>query len=483
MKKALFLIHRYLGLGMCLIMAAWCASGVVMMYVGYPALSSADRIAALPPLSFKGVRQIDPSRTSLAGISIQSFDIEMLEENPVLRLSDSFGPVAIVNLVTGQVLTEISARDARIIAADYFGGGEQAANAITVTKVDRDQWTISGEFDSDRPLFKASRGDPAGTEIYISSSTGKVVQQTKRWQRGWNWVGSVLHWLYFTALRQHGGAWTDVIIATSLLGVFLTVTGLWFGILQIRRSSPRGWSPYRGLRYWHHVTGLVFGILTLAWVGSGFLSVNPWGLLEGGGAGAEAHRLQGLDLSSDEALAVAGRFAGAALGNDVRRISSAPIDGKLYLLETTDAGTTRVDAATLKPAPLEPDALARLSSRLQPGIAISSQGMIDKPDSYYFAAHGAPPLPVYRIVLGDAQGTRYYLDPTDGHLAQKTDRNDRLYRWLFEAVHRWDFAAVLRQRGLWDGVMLFLMAGVGAVCLTGVYMAYRFLSGRPAGRN
>jgi len=42
-------------------------------------------------------------------------------------------------------------------------------------------------------------------------------------------------------------------------------------------------------------------------------------------------------------------------------------------------------------------------------------------------------------------------------------------------VHRWDFAAALRQRGIWDVVMLLLMAGVSAVCLTGVYMGYRYL--------
>lgn len=475
MKRALFLVHRYVGLVMGLLMAAWCLSGVVMMYMGYPALAPADRIAALEPLSFSDGRTIDPAKTSLTGIPIDSFEIEMLKGDPVLRLYDSFGPVAIVNLVTGRVLTEISAADSQNIAASFFGLPPQAAGSLAVTSLGRDQWTVSGEFDVDRPLFRVDRGDPTGTEIYVSSSTGKVVQETTRWQRGWNWGGSVLHWLYFTKLRQNPGTWTEVIIVTSLLGVFLTITGLYYGVLQIRFGKTARWSPYRGLRFWHHLVGLVFGLLTLAWVGSGFLSVNPWGFLEGRGAGAEAARLRNVDLLSDDALAVVHRLEAISLDHGIKRIAAAPLDGKLYLIETTDEGARRLDATTLEPAPLEPEDLGRLAARLQLDVPIQEQGLIDTPDAYYFAAHGKPPLPAYRVILGDSEATRYYLDPSTGGILQKTDSNDRLYRWLFDAVHRWDFSAALRTRGVWDVVMLTLMAGVSAVCLTGVYMGFRFL--------
>jgi hypothetical protein len=29
--------------------------------------------------------------------------------------------------------------------------------------------------------------------------------------------------------------------------------------------------------YWHHITGLVFGVVTLAFVASGLVSMHPWG--------------------------------------------------------------------------------------------------------------------------------------------------------------------------------------------------------------
>src|ERR1700748_2769719 len=49
---------------------------------------------------------------------------------------------------------------------------ESAAGAELI---DYDQWTVAGDFDSDRPMFRYALNDNAGTEIYISSRSGKAV--------------------------------------------------------------------------------------------------------------------------------------------------------------------------------------------------------------------------------------------------------------------------------------------------------------------
>ena len=67
------------------------------------------------------------------------------------------------------------------------------------------------------------------------------------------------------------------------------MTGLYIGVRQLLRRPDGRWSPYDGFNLWHHVAGLVFGVLTLSWILSGLLSMNPWGLLEG--AGGEQERL------------------------------------------------------------------------------------------------------------------------------------------------------------------------------------------------
>src|SRR5262249_48827047 len=75
-------------------------------------------------------------------------------------------------------------------------------------------------------------------------------------------------------------------------------------------------------------------------------------------------------------------------------------------------------------------------------------------------------LPVYRVIVNDAERTRYYLDPASGALIQRTDANGRWHRWLFGALHRFDFP-LLRGRPLWDVIVLLLMLGGTAVAPTG----------------
>ena len=53
MKKLVLLayrLHRYLGIALAIPMLAWCLSGVVMMYVGYPSLPEEIRLGHLPSL-------------------------------------------------------------------------------------------------------------------------------------------------------------------------------------------------------------------------------------------------------------------------------------------------------------------------------------------------------------------------------------------------------------------------------------------------
>ncbi len=50
LKRQLYLWHRWLGIALCLLMALWFVSGVVMLYVGYPKLTPSERLGHLPVL-------------------------------------------------------------------------------------------------------------------------------------------------------------------------------------------------------------------------------------------------------------------------------------------------------------------------------------------------------------------------------------------------------------------------------------------------
>jgi hypothetical protein len=216
------------------------------------------------------------------------------------------------------------------------------------------------------------------------------------------------------------------------------------------------------------MAGLFFGVFTLTWVLSGLLSMNPWGWLEGAGSVQEQSRLRGSSPSGAEVLHALQALAQQGTDNIVS-IVGAPLEGRLYLIATDRSGHQwRLDA-TGRPAPL--DATER---RFIAGVLGGPLTLINRGDDYYFPHHGDPvTLPALRAVA--ASGDRYYVDPLSGALLTKLDAAARDYRWWHDALHRVDFAAIVRGRPQWDALMWLLMSGVTAVCLTGVYLGSRRL--------
>ena len=50
MVRFLFLLHRYLGIALGLLISLWCLSGFVMMYVQFPDLSREEQLLGLNDL-------------------------------------------------------------------------------------------------------------------------------------------------------------------------------------------------------------------------------------------------------------------------------------------------------------------------------------------------------------------------------------------------------------------------------------------------
>jgi hypothetical protein len=473
MIRLLILCHRYLGIGVGVLMVSWCISGVVMMYVSYPALDQGTRLAHLAPIEWNGCcTHGDEPGGELA--DVRELDIEMRNGRPVLYLSGVAAPIRVIDLTTGAALGRVSLPQARQVAAAYV---EASSNAPVLRGlIDYDQWTVAGRFNADRPLYRFSLEDAAGTELYVSSSSGQVVQMTTARERFWNWLGAVPHWLYFAQLRRNTAVWSEVLIVTSMIGCFLAVTGLYLGIRQWLRRPDGCCSPYSGLKLWHHLAGLLFGVLTLSWVLSGLLSMNPWGLLEGASAQPEAARLRGRNPSGAELLAALQALTSARPA-DLVSLRMAPLNGTPYFIATAvDGRRYRLDergrAATLNAAEL---ALASPSS----AAAGTTMQLIGREDSYYFSHHGsAVTLPVYRVAAADSAGTLYYIDPVSGELLAKIDGAAKGYRWWHQGLHRLDFFPALRGRPQWDALMLLLMTGVTMVCVTGTCLGYCRLTGR-----
>jgi hypothetical protein len=472
MIRLLFLLHRYLGIAVGLLMVMWCLSGVVMMYASYPALDESSRMHQLAPIDWNGCCKI--SEQALAdGEPVRDIEIEMLAGHPVMHLSGAAGS-RLIDLATGSLIDGVSVRDAAAVAGPYAANAQSSTPRL-LGMIDYDQWTVSGEFRGDRPLYHFGLRDGKGTELYISNATGHAVQMTTARERFWNWLGSIPHWLYFAELRHKPSLWSQIVIWTSLIGCFLAATGLYIGLRQLLQRPVGTWSPYYGFNLWHHIAGLVFGVFTLSWVLSGLLSMNPWGLLEGEGAEAQAAQLRGSLNPSGAQVKAALQAMATARPADLVSIEAAPLNGQLYFIGYTAAGDRRRLNAAADLQPLNASDLNFITVALS-GAGASIQSLLTEEDPYYFSHHRERvPLPVYRIVMGEGGATRYYIDTVSGMLLMKIDRSARRYRWWHEGLHRLDFTATLRGRPQWDVLMLLLMSGVTMVCGTGAYLGYRRL--------
>jgi uncharacterized iron-regulated membrane protein len=477
MIRWLFLLHRYLGIAAGLLMAMWCVSGVVMMYASYPELAENSRLHHLTPITWAGCCRIS-DRVLTDDDPVSALQIEMLAGRPVLHLRSGAGS-RLIDLATGSPINGVSLGQAAAVARPYAGDATSPAPRL-LDMIDYDQWTVSGEFRADRPLYHFGLGDDTGTELYVSSTTGHAVQVTTARERFWNWLGSVPHWLYFAELRHRPSLWSQIVIWTSLIGCFLAATGLYIGLRQLVRR-PGVWSPYDGFNGWHHVAGLVFGVFTLTWVLSGLLSMNPWGLLEAAGSETERARLNGASQPSGAQIKAAIQAMAISRPAGLLSIGTAALNGEVYfIVNTADGNRRRLNAALLS-APLNRTDVAYIAGALSGSVAASVPSLLTQEDTYYFSHHrDRVSLPVYRMILRDGSATRYYIDAVSGMLTAKIDPGARRYRWLHEGLHRLDFTAALRGRPQWDALMLLLMSGVTTVCATGAYLGYRRLLRRGA---
>ncbi len=195
---------------------------------------------------------------------VSAYQLEMVGGRPTLRATFADVGRRVIDLRSGATIDTVSSDEAALAASLFAQSSGVNGEARSAGVILRDQWTV-GYNRGERPIHEFHFDDVDDTVVYVSSTSGKVLQVTQKMQRFWNWLGSVPHWLYPTVLRQNVPLWTQVVVWSSVIGVFLTATGIYLGIKELRRRDGKMSSPHRGIMYWHHVPGLIFGVLVLTW--------------------------------------------------------------------------------------------------------------------------------------------------------------------------------------------------------------------------
>ncbi|UMR29699.1 PepSY domain-containing protein [Massilia sp. MB5] len=475
-KRQLHLLHRWLGIGIGLLVLLWFGSGIVMMYVPYPKLSEQERMAWLPALDAAQVKVSawDAWQSTAQPGTPGAVKINTVAGRPVYHFMSN-GRWWSVWADTGAALhvTEAMARTAALSAAP-------TATALSVDQIDLDQWTF-GPVKTHRPLYRVAADDAAGSVLYVSGRTGELVRDTTRSERAWNWAGSIIHWIYFTPLRTHGQPWRQVVMWTSGAAFLLVMAGMVLGIQRVRLRQPYASgrrSPYRGWQAWHHWLGLGIGTLTLTWLFSGWLSVTPFDWLSSPGVTAKDRlAFAGGPLNQEDlsvVFAPAIRARPGLLELEWRRVG-----GKLYFsaLERTGRRLLHPESGAVLPS-IPNEALLPAVRATRPDVPLLAVDLLASGDSYYYSHHADRPFPVMRVQFRLADETSFYVDPAQGTLVGHADRNGKWNRWLFNGLHQLDFAASLRTRPVWD-VMVASLSVLGAMLsITGLVLGWRRLSKR-----
>lgn len=471
-KRWLYIVHRWIGIGTCLLFAIWFLSGLVMIYVPFPALTPQERLAGLEPIDWRRVDVPPVVALAAAGIAApKAMALEMRDGVPVWRIDPWDGPQRTVAAGRDPV-KPVAAAMARRVAARF-----DYAPVRTLERIDRDQWTVAGGFDRHRPLWKVELDDPAGTVLYVSSTSGAVVLDTRRQERFWNWLGSVPHWIYPTVLRQDNAAWRQVVMWVSGPCIAVAITGMWIGILRMRigRRRFRGGriTPYRGWMWCHHIAGLAGGIFLLTWIFSGWLSVDPGRLFTSPGIG-QAARIAYAGAAAPPPLAI-DRVAQATAGAkqlELRWLAGRP----LAVIERASAPATNLDAATLAPARISEPTILKAAARLVPGARIVQADRLNAPDAYWYEVGSLPRLPVLRVKYDDPARTWVHIDPGTGAILGDLDTSRRAYRWLFDLLHKWDLNGLTLRRPVWD-ILLWALSLLGLVTsVSGIWIGWARLT-------
>ncbi|ATQ76784.1 peptidase [Massilia violaceinigra] len=488
LKRLLLLGHRWLGIVLCAFFAMWFVSGVVMMYVGYPKLTDAERLRHLPALQ-AGAPLLGPQQAmAMAGVTgpLKELRLAAASGGDAVYLAQpagAKGAAAIaVDARSGKRIPSTDQARAMASAAAFAGPG---VGTHYLGTVEEDAFTHSRGLDGHRPLHRVQLADPEQTLLYVSGRTGEVVRDAPRHERLWNYAGAWIHWLYPLRGNVFEPYWADIVNWLAIAGTAMVLSGATVGILRWRfrapyRSGSR--SPYPGaMMRWHHIGGLLFGVVTATWIFSGLMSMNPWRIFDGGAPPLRLQALEGAALLPSARDAAPAALLSAA-GPGIRELKWTRVLGDTLVLAQPAAGAPRVlDSQTSHPATVDGGALLDAARALLPH-PVAKVERLDAYDLYYYSrdAHSmtggaGKPLPVWRIAFADPHQSWVYLDPHTGALAGRSDRHKRWSRWLFAMLHSWDWLPLLERRPLWDLVMLALSLGGAILSMTGVVIGWRRL--------
>ena len=454
------------------------------MYWTYPSVSDEDRLRHDPPLDARKIN-VSPEEAYADLETNQPVDgarIVMFDGRPAYRFRIGQRE-SVVYADTGEKQAGCSLELSGRIASAWTA--ERTAGQVE-THTDQDQWTVPGNFKALLPLRKYSW--PDGRQVYVSTVTCQVEQDSTRRLRLHAYLSAIPHWLYFTPIRKHTQKWNQAVIWTSGLGTVTAALGLVIGIWsyspskRYRHAHAPSSIPFAGMKRWHMILGLSFGVLTCTWVFSGMLSMDPFPSLQQGNPDIGKFKLEEVlrggaaPLSSFAAKLPARALQETGGSFQARELRLTSVMGQSVYLATANPKETLI-VPVLGSLATEFDRkeivdVLRVAAR---PFSITEVRLVTQYESYYLDRHKVLPLPVILVRFSDPQESAYYIDPKTARIIERYNSPSRWNRWLYHGLHSMDFPWLYKYRPSWDVLLLLLLTGGTSLCVTSLLLSWNVL--------
>ncbi|WP_333874006.1 PepSY domain-containing protein [Methylobacter sp.] len=514
LNRLLYQVHRWVGLVLALFMFFWFFTGLVIMYSTPTTQNRSQQLAHAETLAPQldwlslgeawdrsaGQRKAAADKTKAGaerkpkeagadgnvGVGIADARLVRSAGEPLWLVEDSSGQRFALSAIDGS-LRQTSADQALKIAENWFKDNDGGViNASYVETVENP--VILRNQEALRPFHRIAVGD--GGELLISARTGEVLHASTRMDRVFYWAGNWLHLFKPLESIGLGNIRHDVQLWLGLLATIATLAGLIIGWLRWRPGfggkptySEGRTQPYREFWFkWHFWSGLIGGTVALFWALSGFIDTNPGKLFSPANPNQqEITRYLGTGLPETMRLwqpVLPILLATAVDGSDVVELGWRSLGGEAVLLAHARDGQRLPQTPDGTSPQFSEAALLAAVERVAGNAKVESRTVLTEYDSYYYPRHHQSlvekPLPVLMVKLADTAGTRFYLDPQDGRLLAKLDQSTRIFRWLYSALHHWDFGW-LYYRPLWDLWMLTWVSFGLVLGASSLVMGWRLL--------
>ena len=508
MNAILTLTHRWAGVALALFMLGWISSGLLIAFVETPSIGESLRLSRAQSLTPRNgwlslgealqrsaaARVATPSNgrahsehpsqglasaaPSQDAVSFAEARLRRVDETPAWIVEEDGGRRFAISAIDGGLIDVTPQRAERIANAWLEHESEGGFDLSYLDTIDAPVGLRNAE--SLKPFHRFAVDDDAGSNILVSQRTGEVVQRLSRGQRVLAYAGNWLHLFHWLDALGAGDYRRDALSWVGFLAATSAFTGLIVGWIRWRpgffgRSTYLGGRTQPFREFWlkyHFWAGLVGGAFAFAWAASGFLSTNPGQAF----SPATASREELVRFRGGKAPAVVTDWApdaSSGVSDDVVELQWSRLGDEAKLVAVTRRGERRrLNLAGTKPF-YDEAALLSAAQRVAGETKIAAHEQLDRYDDYYFAScrqtRDDKPLPVFRVDLADARHTSLYVDPAQARLLAKFDDSSRWRRWLYSAVHHWDFGW-FRNAFVWSvwmatGIEIVLVLALSAVVL------------------